>query len=157
MTDHKHDHDGPECGMCKTGQMDQRSMNAWEIDAMKKSGFYVHYVSPIPGSEFVNFHTHGFRKSWDHPDFQIIIPIPPKVGHSLFWDLVDRVKAGEKFKDGDEVDELVRNFPVRLVTARETGRDVLRIIIPDKDGRFPGDAGVSELFSQQPDAIVDVV
>ena len=48
-----------------------------------------------------------------------------------------RVQAGESFQAGDMIKGLYEDCDIRLDLFRETGRDILRLIIPDKHNRFP--------------------
>lgn len=60
-----------------------------------------------------------------------------------------RVQAGEHFKDGDMVSGIYEDCDVRLTEFEETGRMVLRVIIPDKHNRFPEDAGCDVRYTLQ--------
>lgn len=144
--DHEH-REGQKCFFCDVGI---EKLKTWEDEHFKKSGFYMHFVS---GEHFINAHTHGFDRSWGHLDFQLIFPVSQKVVGSIFWSFADRVKAGERFEAGTSVDEIIEDFPVRLSSAKEGGRDVLRVILPDKNGKFPGDEGVDEVFGHQIDHV----
>jgi len=59
-------------------------------------------------------------------------------------------KAGEKFKAGDLVEKVIKDLPVMFVTAHEGGRQLLRIIFPDKNGKFPNEKGCDRQFALQP-------
>lgn len=95
-----------------------------------------------------NAHTHGMER-YNHLDFQIVLDIPAEDVGYLLNTMGERVRAGEKFKDGDVVKGLFLDCDVRLMRIKETGRDVLRLIIPDSRNRFPGDAGCKYPYSQQ--------
>lgn len=146
MSDDDHDH-GCICEMC-SGRHTLDSLEAKEIEMTKKYGFFCHFVFDND-CRYANFHTHGFRKTWGHDDFQIVALLPPNVANNLFWNFANRVKAGEHFADGGRVDKIVNNYDVLLKKAREGGRDVLRIIIPDKNGLFPEDPGVDRYYGMQ--------
>ena len=60
-----------------------------------------------------------------------------------------RVQSGETFHDGDMVSGIYEDCDVRLKKVRETGRDVLRLIIPDKYNRFPEDTHCMEPYKYQ--------
>ncbi len=125
-------------------------MRRIHAEAMKKYGWYAHYV---PGdttspTEF-NAHTHGFMDTWKHPDVQIVVPMPQEVAHGVFWAVVEQIKEGKKFEPGTEYAGILEGYKVRFAWAREgsetqfkpgsqiqmVGRPVLRIILPDKEGR----------------------
>lgn len=143
---HSHEHEEGKCFVCNGGSMEK--MKEWQDEMMSKHGFYIHFVD---GEEqgYINAHTHGFRESWDHSDFQLVINIDRKVVSDIFWNFANRVKKGEIFSSGMMVDEVIANYPVRLDTMRENDRDVLRIILPDADGRYPGDHDTSPFFERQ--------
>ena len=138
--------------------MNRKEYRKWEIDALRKSGFYVHSVPddfkdrPPPLDELSNHHTHGFDETWGHLDFQIVLRLDPRTAHGLFWTLADRVKAGETFEAGKDYDEVAAApYKVRMVEAQETGRKVLRVLIPDANNRLPGDEGVDPHYAIQTD------
>lgn len=148
MTDNNHDdHIGCDCDVCD-GKMTLESLEARQAELTKKYGFFSHFVSDA-NSKFVNYHTHGFRDTWGHDDLQIVIPIPPNIANNLFWTFADRVKAGERFAPDARVDKIVHGHQVILKKAKDGERDVLRIILPDKNGRFPKDPGVDDYFGMQ--------
>lgn len=48
-----------------------------------------------------------------------------------------RVQSGERFHDGDMVSGIYEDCDVRLDAYEETGRMVLRVVIPDQHNVFP--------------------
>ena len=128
------------CGVCdqvRAGvplEEARANFKAWENEALEKHGWYVHYVGAdedVPTG--YNAHTHGLVEKYGHPDLQIVCPLPPQVAHGTFWNIVNRIAAGEKFKNGDIVENIAGNgYKVKFVNAWENDRLVLRVIIPDK-------------------------
>lgn len=114
-----------------------------EQQLLQKYGWYSHFVP-----EDANYHTHGLSESSGHPDFQIIFPINPNGLHALAAKIVDRVKNGERFTDGMRVSGIVKDYEVLLVEAQEAGRQVLRIILPDKNGNLE-ESKLSGTFAAQ--------
>ncbi len=142
-----HEHKkGMKCALCDGKSLEE--MKDWQDEKTKKCGFVIHCVQGRDA--FMNAHTHGFSDTWKHKDFQVVLALPESVISSVFWGFADRVKAGEEFKAGDQVDKIIRGFPVKLVDAVEADRDVLRVIFPDAEGRFPGEKGTDKYFDQQP-------
>jgi len=133
----------------------QRARRIKDIEAKQRHlklvhGWIGHYVperdEDKPGR---NFHTHGFDETWGHPDFQITMPLEPTVAHALFWILARRVKKGEKFETGIPYEGILGSgFITKFVEAKEDDRIVLRMLIPDKDGRLPGDDGCASAFEE---------
>lgn len=138
-----------KCMLCDEGK-GLGDLYEWEEAQMAKHGWYVHFVGGQPaGDQFVNAHTHGLDHTWKHPDFQIVVMLDERNMKAILDTFVDRVKAGEKFSAGMEVEHIIKNMPVRLVDAIEAKRKVLRIVFPDKNGLFPGDPGVAPAMGRQ--------
>lgn len=126
-----------------------RRMQRYHDEKMAEYGWYVHFVPNDDTTPFrVNIHTHGVTESWHHPDLQIVIPLPEKVAHSILINAVNLVKEGTRFHAGDKTDGLLESFPVGFAVAHETGRDVLRLILPDKEGRVARDM-MADPYSRQ--------
>ena len=95
-----------------------------------------------------NAHTHGMEK-YGHPDFQVVIHMSTQnIGYVLNL-LGLRVQAGERFHAGDLVRGVFEDCPVRLDAFEETGRQVLRVVIPDGKNRFPEDPHCDYPYSFQ--------
>ena len=112
------------------------NFKAWEAEKLARFGWIVHYVGDDSDSPTgVNIHTHGIMESYDHLDLQIVMPLPQNVAHPILGIIVDRIKNGEKFGDGDVLEQVIGGgFTLKVVAATECNRDVLRIIFPDQSG-----------------------
>lgn len=95
-----------------------------------------------------NAHTHGMEK-YNHKDFQLVLHIDPQEISYILNTLGSRVQSGERFKNGDIVSGIFLDCDIRLVEFVETGRKVLRVIIPDDQNRFPEDPKCEYPFNQQ--------
>ena len=95
-----------------------------------------------------NAHTHGMKK-YHHPDFQLVLHISDADIGYILNSLGLRVRSGEQFKAGDLVEGIFEDCPVRLDSFQETGREVLRVIIPDSQNRFPEDPNCDYPYSFQ--------
>lgn len=102
--------------------------------------------SLIPGT--CNAHTHGMD-CYNHPDFQFVLAYPLDHICYLLNEMGCRVRDGQRFKDGQVVEDLFLDCPVVLKEFEETGRKVLRIVAPDMKGHFPEDAECEELYKLQ--------
>jgi hypothetical protein len=132
-----------KCARCaaiasgKTPAQADAEQRDWTRTEMKKHGWICHFVAD--GDEQTpngfNAHTHGLQENYQHKDFQVVIPLPEKVAHSIFITLANRVKEGEKFQAGQKLDEVIQRMQVKLIDAVECGRPVLRVILPDKAGK----------------------
>jgi len=103
---------------------------------LARHGWFSHYVFDDHGTPTgMNIHTHGVLESFGHPDFQLILPLATDVAHQILANLVAEVKAGRRFKAGDTAGEIIHGFDLGFAAATEGGRDVLRVIVPDPEGR----------------------
>lgn len=116
----------------------------------EKVDWIIHYVFDDPGPYpyLSNAHTHGMG-NYHHLDFQVVLNLPPEHICYLLNTMGMRVQDGENFHNGDMVSGLYEDCDVRLKKVRETGRDVLRLIIPDKHNRFPEENGCMEPYRHQ--------
>ncbi len=105
-------------------------------------------VSGFP-EYMANAHTHGMER-YGHLDFQIVLAMDPYVVGTILNNMGCRVQNGEKFKSGDILsDVLAGDYDVHLLEVEETGRNVLRIILPDPENRFPGDKKCEYPYNRQ--------
>lgn len=85
-----------------------------------------------------NAHTHGMER-YGHPDFQLVLALPPQEIGRILNTLGLRVQNGERFQNGDMVSGIYEDCQIRLDAYEETDRTVLRVIIPDRNNIFPED------------------
>lgn len=95
-----------------------------------------------------NAHTHGMER-YGHPDFQIVLSLPPReIGEDPQYIGTPRSRRRTLlpwkicFRHYADCD-------IRLDEFRETGRKVLRVIIPDRHYRFPEDPQCEEPYRLQ--------
>jgi len=100
----------------------------------------------LPGT--CNAHTHGMEKH-HHMDFQLVLALPVKEIARILNTMGLRVQAGERFHDGDLVSGIYEDCDIRLDEYEETGRTVLRVIIPDKYNIFPEDENCMPIYRIQ--------
>jgi hypothetical protein len=103
----------------------------------EKNGWVAHYVfddDPQVPEGMINCHTHGLVESLNHPDFQIVLPLPPETAHGILRTLVERIREGDQFRPGDLADEIIREYQVAFAMATECDRPVIRVILPASDG-----------------------
>ncbi len=123
-----------ECDYCK----DPKEVKRKQKKSLKKYGWYSHYIKDDSDCPYdVNYHTHGVKNNFDHPDFQIVFPIDVQISHNILFDIIDRVKKGKKFKVGVSYKGiLTNNYKLKFIKAQESERDVLRLIFPDEAGNL---------------------
>lgn len=114
-------------------------MTAHEKRCLRDHGYYVHVVNDPNMPMGLNAHTHGIAH---HPDLQIVFAqaiINPQLLMNIFQSVVDLIHKGQTFKDGDTSDDVMHDLTVKFVDAKDGDRDVLRLILPDKQNRFERD------------------
>lgn len=87
-----------------------------------------------------DFHTHGLKEGYGHTEFQLIIHYPREELFDILMRFADCVREGRRFHDGEFIEGIFFDCPVRLtLTKDQFGEDVFRIIIPDSRNRWPED------------------
>ncbi len=115
-----------------------RTMNKegeWEQALIAKFGFYIDYVT---GEDYVNIHTHGLD-NFNHLDLEIVLPISQDEVACLLHSAVSLIKQGKRFEAGKLYDCFFADRKVLMLSSSEGGREVLRMCVPDKNGRFEGE------------------
>lgn len=140
----------PNCSVCQEALQEgishdealerSRIRDAHFIEQM---GWVAHVITDEPTA-----HTHGLEETYAHPDIQVWLPAPPRKQHELLATVAEAVKEGRRYEADKEYTDLF-NLPVRFVQRWESGRSVLRLIIPDPDGKFPGDPGCMPGYDAQ--------
>lgn len=110
----------------------RQEFRKWEEEQILKYGWLVHFVF----DKDVNFHTHGLKENFDHPDLQITVPLKKEIAHNILFSIIELIKEGKSFKDGDLLSNIIKNFDVKFINAIESERKVLRVVFPNKDGTF---------------------
>ena len=132
-----------ECEGCKNGL---EAMHAHHDEIMKKYGWMVHFVTPDNDYPFnVNIHTHGYPEKYKHPDMQICAPISPEIAQAIMHTITKRLEKGKVFKANKKYKNIIEGFTVLIHSATENGRDVLRIVFPDKHGSFDSEFSKSQI------------
>ena len=83
-----------------------------------------------------NIHTHGLLENYNHLEIQICLPIHPELAFSILNEVAYKVKGGKVFCENTRYSEVLQNLDVLMVKAKDEGVDILRLIIPDKDGNL---------------------
>ncbi len=102
-----------------------------------------------------NAHTHGME-AYNHLDFQIVLDFKEKELHRILNAFALKVQAGQRFAAGDYVAGIYSGGNIRLDEAEEDGRKVLRIVIPDKNNKFPEDVACTGYYRLQALATKDL-
>ena len=95
-----------------------------------------------------NAHTHGMGR-YQHPDFQMVLFLPVLEIGRILNAFGEMVQSGRRFHNGEYVTGIYEDCAVRLMEFEETGRTVLRVIIPDKNNIFPENPNCAAPYTLQ--------
>lgn len=112
----------------------------WPEEMLKRNGWYAHFAfddSSCPYS--VNIHTHGLLPKYGHLDLQICFPLDSRLAYDILLEIVYMITQGTKFTPGIRYKHILQYADVEFAEAKDDGRVVLRVILPDKDGNLRGD------------------
>ncbi len=124
---------------------ENRFEKAWEeqYELLQKHGWIIHNVAGT------GHHTHGLRENFDHPDLEVALNIPRDTAHSVLAAAVENIKKGKRYEDGQKCGQVIDNVEVLFKKSKRREREMLRIILPDPQGLFPGDPGCQEDYAAQ--------
>lgn len=125
-----------ECYYCQYGE---KALQKLERSSIIKYGWYAHVVEDdCAAPNHFNLHTHGLMELYGHYDLQCCMPMDPNRIMTVFHDVIDSIvkKGGKILPNFDYPQFLTNGYQVRFILARECGRNVLRMLIPDKAGRY---------------------
>lgn len=132
-----------QCFSCNNGIEATREM---EKNSIKKYGWYAHFVFDQTEAPYeINIHTHGLVETANHKDLQICFPLQQQTAHAILSNVIHRIKEGEVFEAGKKYSKILDGYDVLFINANEDGREVLRMIMPNKDGSFEGGAASEQL------------
>lgn len=142
FTSDAHDAGSCSCAVCnlvRLGLSEEEAL-ARILDEQRvlvtEHGWCCHAVPRSDGAPQQNVHTHGLPESFEHLDFQIVAFISPEQAWAILNELVEQVRSGRRFESGIDVEDILERWPVRLISAVESGRTVLRVILPDCHGNL---------------------
>lgn len=122
----------------------------WARQMMATNGWFAHFVTSVSDDvPLLNAHTHGLRATFGHLDLQIVAWVAPEVAHGVFWSAVGRIRNGEAFAKDQVAERVIERFRVKFVAATESGRSVLRLLLPDERGTLPGEHGCEPKWDRQ--------
>ena len=127
---------------------------------MKKPDWIIHYVangavceecgkvenSSIDG--FCNAHTPGMAR-YHHPDFQMVLDYGPQEICRILNTFGFAVRNGSRFHSGQFVTGIYEDCAVKLLEYKECDRTLLRVIIPDRQNRFPDERDCELPYAMQ--------
>jgi|LakMenE01Jun11ns_1017448.scaffolds.fasta_scaffold9899491_2 hypothetical protein len=135
MKSHKQAHNC-RCDICKKGA---DAVLSAQMESIDRYGWFVHYVYDDKMCPYkVNVHTHHVEESFGHKDIQICINLKPELIHMLLVNVINNIKAGVKYEPGKKYEKIVDNFKLEFIEVTESGRKVLRLLIPDEKGNYDG-------------------
>ena len=133
---------------------DENSLMRLKILTRNDCTWIIHKI-PIHNEKkkyLCNAHTHGMR-IYTHKDFQMVVDMEEGVEYILN-ELCSRVKNGETFVAGQGVEGIYNNkYPIKLMNVKESDRTVLRVILPDDEGKYPDDEECAAPYCYQADKL----
>jgi hypothetical protein len=115
----------------------QEKIERMDREALRKYGWFARFVPSGADTPFgISYHTYGLPRLVGQPDLQVCLNVSRLVLHGLITVVIGKMKAGEVIQPGRIYYNVDENLPVQFIEAREGGRPVLRMILPDRAGCF---------------------
>ncbi|MFQ6794470.1 MAG: hypothetical protein ACLRT4_17070 [Thomasclavelia sp.] len=118
-----------------------------KIDLHVKTNVNGHYY--INGT--CNAYTEGLEKYYGHPDIQIVLWFSDdeRFFPYFFGEFISRIAIGEVFEDGKIIKSKIISNDLRVESHIQDGKKYMRIVIADKNGKFPEDDDCDSLYKLQ--------
>jgi hypothetical protein len=133
------------------------------VDDIARFGW--HGVSRFPGeSQPDHYYTVGLQETFGHPEI-LIVGLAGDVPHGMARAAVDAIKDGVTFSASTRSDAILEGYDVAYASVSPSAAngwlplaawyyedrpwDVLQLLWPDRDGRFPGEDGYDDERSPQ--------
>lgn len=75
----------------------------------------------------------------------------PEIAHQIFVNLIIDISNGKSFEEGEKYSDAIEGFNVSFKEYKEMERDVLRVLLPDRDGILPNEKNCNENYMIQLD------
>jgi hypothetical protein len=122
----------------------------WEKKMLDECGWYMDAIYAEEFDEIhANYHTHGIQENLNHMDFQLVFNLPPEVVNDIFFTLVADIRSGIKFEVNKVYSDILEGHNVAFAQYIEMGRDVLRVLLPDENGKLPTEDDCDEYYKLQ--------
>jgi hypothetical protein len=129
-----------------------KESNVLSEDLITTNGWVSSYESI--DRNHINYCTHGVQLNYNHPDFQITLPIGASNAENIARDLIEDVRKGHVFKEGEKYSGyLLGGYDLTFKRCVEGDRQVLRVIFPDKNGLMPTDKKANADIKRQLDLL----
>ncbi|MEH6942586.1 DUF4262 domain-containing protein [Bacillus sp. JJ722] len=112
---------------------------------LDKQGWFYQYEEV---GSIANIHTHGLAENLNHFDLQIVLKLDEELVQMLFNTIIENIAEGYKYREGRS-NQVIDGIEVEFKVFEEDDRKVLRLILPDEEGRFPNDEGCQEPYNKQ--------
>lgn len=115
---------------------------------IKEHGFIIHHE--ISTNQVPIIYTYGIAQTLTHPDLEIKYPLSESLAHQILAEFYYRIKDGKPLIDNELVFGILYKLPLKTVLRRDkVGEPIFRILLPDPNGRFPGDPFCEVNYSLQ--------
>lgn len=120
------------------------------IKDINENGCLIHYVNDMYGEGIPSIHTHGFKEKYNADDIEIVLRVSKKTAKGICDTIKDKYEKGEFIEPYVYYRNIIKNYSVMFVeTTDNSGRTLLRLLLPDVNGRMPYDNDVDEKYAKQ--------
>ena len=136
------------------------------LDDVERHGWHAVHVRPWPGRDPAWTFTVGLPASFGHPEL-VVFGLDAGVAGEIVATAVEAVRDGRRYRPGEVDDDLLEGYGMRVLAARPHwyaaflgyaqwfhesagGFEVLQLVWPDRDGRWPWDPACALSAGTQP-------
>ena len=100
----------------------------------------------------IDCYSHGIEENLNHLDLQLVLPISMDHASAIINAIGLLIQEGRVFEpDVTYTDVLAKDVPMKFVQVKDNlnNRQLLRIVLPDENFKFPEDKGCMALYNLQ--------
>ncbi|WP_050614867.1 DUF4262 domain-containing protein [Bacillus testis] len=117
---------------------------------LDKQGWFYEYKEV--DKPLADIATRGMRENLNHEDLQIVLAIGKEMAELILDTVIANIKDGYKYREG-LWNNVIEDTVVEFKRVRSGDRSLLRLVLPDSEGRFPEDEGCQYPYCEQYKAI----
>lgn len=135
------------------GKITEEEFNAIREEGVRminEEGYLIHYVPDMYAEGLPSIHTHGFKETFNAADIEIVLPVSKITAKGICESIKAKYEKGEFIEPYVYYRDIIKNYSVMFVEATDkAGRTLLRLLLPDINGRMPYDNDAADRYKNQ--------
>lgn len=106
------------------------------------------FAHPCASHEMADHRTVGLPLNFHHLDIQLYFPMRATLALNILHTAIEVIKTGVTFQPGSTSTDILHDLTVTFIEVTVDGQKMLRMILPDRAGRYQRDV-IAEPYARQ--------